>query len=72
MTLAALFQKWEYTVLHTLKSCMISYLKVCDLSSDIMGLWYHNFLISYMHNYDIIDDIITSIDIDVNYDVIIL
>ncbi len=40
-TLAALcqarLQKLEYIVLHTLKSFVISHLKVCDLYSDIIN-----------------------------------
>jgi hypothetical protein len=44
---------------------MISYLKVCDLRSDIIDLWHHKFLISYMQDNDIKNDIIGYINIDI-------
>ena len=54
-------------------SSLISYMKICDMRSDIIDLWYHKFLISYKQDYDIMDyiihDIIHNIH-DIQYDII--
>ncbi len=79
-TWSALCRAFLVVSIVTLSSCMISYLislilhmKVCDMCSDIIELWYHIILISKMQGHDIICDIIQDINIDIKdigYDII--